>query len=175
MTQDDCYYLGYIVKPIGFKGAFQVFLDVSIPEEYQKMESVFVELDGQLVPFFISKISINQKGKARVEFEDINSTEEVKRIVGKQLYLPLQMLPKLEGNHFYHHEVQGFELLDQEKNSVGVITEIKDSPAQDLIVVLVEEKEVLIPILEDTIVKLDRNQKSLQVKILPGLLDMFLS
>lgn len=173
MTHNDCYYLGYIVKPHGLKGAFQVNLDVSVPEEYSKMESVFVELDGQLVPFFISSIVIQPNGKARIQIEDIDSTDEARKLVGKKLFLPLLLLPKLKGNHFYYHEIQGFELLDEMSNSVGIIKEIQDAPAQDLIVVTKNEKELLIPILEDTILNLDRAEKTLQVKILPGLLELF--
>ncbi|MFT6442940.1 MAG: 16S rRNA processing protein RimM [Salibacteraceae bacterium] len=173
MSHDDCYYLGYIVKPHGLKGAFQVSLDVSNPQEYTKMESVFVELDGQLVPFFISAISVQPNGKARIEIEDISSTDEARRLVGKQLFLPLEVLPKLTGNHFYYHEIEGYKLIDEEENEIGSITKIQDAPAQDLIVVQRNEKELLIPILENTIIKLNREEKSLKVKMLPGLLDLF--
>ncbi len=174
MQTDDCYYLGYIVKPHGFKGAFQAFLDVSIPQEYSNLESVFVQLDGQLVPFFISDITIQPNGKSRVEFEDINSTQEAKRIVGKKLFLPLAVLPKLTGNHFYHHEIEDYQLIDQSETPIGSIKEIQDSPAQDLIVVVNNGKELLIPILEDTIIKLNRKEKTLKVNIQEGLLDLFI-
>lgn len=173
MSHDDCYYLGYIVKPHGLKGAFQVSLDVSVPQEYSKMESVFVELDGQLVPFFISSIAVQANGKARIEVEDIATTDEARKLVGKKLFLPLQVLPKLTGNHFYYHEIQGFRLLDENNEEVGSIKEIQDSPAQDLIVTIRNDKEILVPILENTIIKLDREQKTLKVKILPGLIELF--
>ena len=173
MLHDDCYYLGYIVKPHGLKGAFQVSLDVSNPQEYTKMESVFVELDGQLVPFFISAISVQSNGKARIEIEDISTTDEARRLVGKQLFLPLAILPKLKGNHFYHHEIEEYHLIDENDTEIGPIKKIQDSPAQDLIVVIRNEKEILIPILENTIIKLDRDQKTLKVNLLPGILELF--
>ncbi|MCH9822262.1 MAG: ribosome maturation factor RimM [Bacteroidetes bacterium] len=173
MTHDDCYYLGYIVKPHGLKGAFQVSLDVSFPEEYSKMESVFIELDGQLVPFFISSVAVQANGKARIEIEDIATTDDARKLVGKKLFLPLTVLPKLTGNHFYHHEIQGYLLIDENDIEVGLIKEIQDSPAQDLIVVHRNGKEVLVPILENTILKLDREGKTLKVNLLPGLLEIF--
>lgn len=175
MSIDDCYYLGYIVKPHGFKGAFQASLDVSYPEEYIELESVFVELDGQLVPFFISNITIQNKGKARIEIEDVRSTEEAKRLVGKQLFLPLSNLPELSGDHFYYHEIPDFQLIDESDKEIGKIVKIQEAPAQDLIVVMHQEKEVLIPILEDTIIKLDKENKQLKIKLLPGLLELYLN
>jgi len=83
------------------------------------------------------------------------------------------VLPKLTGNHFYHHEIQGYLLIDENDIEVGLIKEIQDSPAQDLIVVHRNGKEVLVPILENTILKLDREGKTLKVNLLPGLLEIF--
>lgn len=54
MNIDDCYQLGYIIKPHGLKGELQLLLDVDSPEDYQNLESVFVRQGQQLVPFLLS-------------------------------------------------------------------------------------------------------------------------
>ena len=53
MRKDECYRLGHIVKTHGLKGAVTIELDVDYPEEYDEMESVFLEQSGNLIPFFI--------------------------------------------------------------------------------------------------------------------------
>ena len=174
MRIEDCFYLGTITRKHGKDGGLILKLETDQPENYYKMESVLLEIDGELVPFFISDITIQPNGKSRVEFEDINSTQEAKRIVGKKLFLPLAVLPKLTGNHFYHHEIEDYQLIDQSETPIGSIKEIQDSPAQDLIVVVNNGKELLIPILEDTIIKLNRKEKTLKVNIQEGLLDLFI-
>ena len=59
MTTDECYRLGKITKPFGFKGQVIFFLDVDCPEDYADLDSVFVEVKGALVPYFIEAIAIN--------------------------------------------------------------------------------------------------------------------
>jgi len=173
MKRDDCFELGHITRTRSYKGEVIVYLDTDNPGEYLEMESVFVEIKQQLVPFFISSVAVQANGKARIEIEDIATTDDARKLVGKKLFLPLTVLPKLTGNHFYHHEIQGYLLIDENDIEVGLIKEIQDSPAQDLIVVHRNGKEVLVPILENTILKLDREGKTLKVNLLPGLLEIF--
>ena len=65
MRKEDCYYLGKITKTHGFKGNLILHLDTDEPELYENLESVFIERDGMLVPFFfefaqrLKKLRIN--------------------------------------------------------------------------------------------------------------------
>ena len=122
MTQDECYRLGKITKPFGFKGQVIFFLDVDSPEDYEELDSVFVEVKGALVPYFIKEININDN-KATVTFEDL-TPQEAQALVGNDLYLPLDLLPKLDGNRFYYHEIIGWHVVDDEKGDIGTISYI---------------------------------------------------
>lgn len=171
---DDCYYLGYVVKPKGLKGEFTILLDVSDPSEYSNLESVFVEINKQLVPFFLRSIRIESRGKASITIEDELDRDEINQLKGCQLFLPLDNLPKLEGTHFYYHEVEGFEVIDEREGHLGKLSRIQESAAQDLIVVDAKGKEVLIPILENTVIELDRDKKTMTVASPEGLIDLYL-
>lgn len=175
MQHDDCYYLGYIVKPHGLKGDFQIKLDVTEPLEYEQLESVFVEIDKELIPFFIDKIDIQAKNLARVHFEDIETTDRARQLVGKQLFLPLEILPELEGNHFYYHDIPGYTLIDKDFGEVGIIEKVQEAPAQDLFVVDCKGKEVLVPISDEAILNLDRDNKVITVQTPDGLIEMYLN
>ena len=174
MNKADCYHLGYIAKLHGFKGEVSLFLDVTNPEEYPKLESVLIEINDQLIPFFIKSYKLNPKSFATVKFEEINSENEAKEIVRKSVYLPLSTLPSLTGKNFYDHEVIDFELIDESFGVVGKIIQIIDLPVNPLIQVDAKGKEVLIPFVHDLIQKVDRENKKLHVKTPEGLLAIYL-
>ncbi len=173
MRVEDCYQLGNITKPHGLHGEVQVFLDVDIPEAYQNLESVFV-LNGQkLVPFFIDTISI-QPTKVIVKFEDVDSRESAEEICGKALYLPLSFLPELDEDQYYYHEIIGFNIIEASE-TLGEVENIYNFPNQDLIATTVQNNEVLIPIQDDIVTKVDKHKKEIYVQLPDGLLDVYLN
>lgn len=93
--------------------------------------------------------------KATVRFENINEADSLK-LIGKNLYLPLDLLPKLEGNKFYFHEIIGFKVIDNERGDIGEIESVIEYPAQPLFSINFKGKEILIPIIDSVIEKVDR-------------------
>ena len=150
-------------------------LDSDDPELYESMESVFVSLRDSLVPFFIEQSRLHKSSLLRIKFEDVDSEEEADRIMGSELYLPLEFLPPLEGNKFYFHEVIGFKVIDQHFGEIGTITSINDSTSQALFIIDFKGKEVLIPIIDEFLTKVDREQKTIEVNTPKGLIDLYLS
>jgi 16S rRNA processing protein RimM len=174
MRKKDCFYLGKIAKKFSFKGEVLIYLDTDEPELYENMESVFVEFNKNLVPFFIENSSLHKNDFLRVQFEDVDSEEEADSIIGCEVYLPLSMLPKLTGNKFYFHEVIGFEIEDKRLGVFGKIVSINDSTAQPLFEVVNGEVEMLIPMVDHFLVKIDRENKKVVMDLPEGLVEMYL-
>ena len=172
MEIKDCFQLGKITKPFGYKGEVVFFLDVDEPMDYTEMDSVFIEIGGKLLPYFIE--SINIKGnKAVVRFEDL-SAEESTKLIGKNLFLPLSILPKLTGKKFYFHEIINFAVVDAKKGNIGNIASVIDYPAQPLFQIMNGKTEILIPILDQIIDKVDRENKTIYIVAPEGLIDIYL-
>ena len=174
MRKKDCFYLGKIAKKYSFKGEVLVYLDTDEPELYTELESMFVEINGHLVPFFIENSSLHKNDFLRVRFEDVKNEEEADALLGNHVYLPLKMLPKLSGNKFYFHEVIGFEVEDKRLGFVGEIQSINDSSAQPLFEVLNGDVEILIPMIDHFLVKIDRENKKVVMDLPEGLIEMYL-
>ena len=138
------------------------------------MESVFVEFNKNLVPFFIENSSLHKNDFLRVRFEDVDSEEEADKLIGLEVYLPLSMLPKLEGNKFYFHEVIGFEIEDKRLGVFGKIISINDSSAQPLFEVVNGSVEILVPMIDQFLVKIDRENKKVIMDLPEGLIEMYL-
>ncbi|MBT8253533.1 MAG: ribosome maturation factor RimM [Bacteroidia bacterium] len=174
MKKEDCFYLGKIVKKYSFKGELLAKLDTDEPALYEKLDAVLVLLRRDFIPFFIESSQLHKSDLLRLKFEDVNTEEEADRLIGSELYLPLELLPALEGDKFYYHEVIGFTVIDASFGEIGTIRSINDTTAQALFVIERNGTEILIPMNDEFISKVDRDNKTIAVTTPEGLIDLYL-
>jgi len=174
MQKEDCFYLGKIVKKYSFKGELLVKLDTDNPSTYTKMESVFIDKNKSLIPFFIERSSLHKSTLLRVKFEDIDSEEDADKLLKSELYLPLEFLPQLTGNKFYYHEIVGFEAEDLSFGLVGIVKGVNDTTNQAILEIDRNGSEILIPLIDDFIKSVDREQKKIILEVPEGLIDIYL-
>ena len=174
MKKEDCFYLGKIVKKYSFKGEILAKLDTDQPNLYEHLDAIFVNLKNNLVPFFVERSQLHKSDLLRIKFEDVDTEEGANSLIKADLYLPLEFLPKLEGNKFYFHEVIGFTIKDKNYGEVGIISAINDSTAQALFEIDKNGTEILIPMNDEFIVEVDRVKKTVLVETPEGLIDLYL-
>ena len=115
------------------EGEVTVTLDDDAPES-SSIQSVFIEQNKRLVPYFIQAISAQGK-KAFVKFEDIDSVETARKISKQSVYVQKSMRPKSGRGEFYDDEVIDFEVHDEEKGLLGKIREVMQAGPNRLLVV----------------------------------------
>lgn len=175
MTKDDCFELGHITKTHGINGEVVFFLDVDDPSDYEDLDTVLVEVKGELIPYFIESLSIN-KNRAIVALEDVETVEQAERLIKCALYLPLDNLEPIEdSDRFYYHEITGYQVVDAEAGPLGTVTTVYAMPTQDLVAMQYQGQEILIPINSAIVQGVDRVAKHLNVTLPDGLLDVYLS
>ncbi len=172
MQKKDCFYLGKIVKKYSFKGEVVLKLDADEPDIYENLDAVFLDLGKNLLPFFIKKSLLQKGNQLRVKFEDIENEADADAILKTDVYLPLNLLPKLSGNQFYFHEVVGFVLEDINYGEIGKISSINDKTAQALFVISKGDSEILVPMIDEFIKKIDRENKKIITETPEGLIEM---
>jgi len=174
MQIDDCYQLGYVTKTHGLQGEVNVFLDVDFSQDYQEMESVFLQLNGAgtLVPFFVENFRLHQD-HAIVKFEDVDSIEQAKPLIQAQLYLPLDQLPALEKDQYYFHEIIGFRVEDEQEGVLGIVKDVYEAGAQLLIAMEYQKQEVLIPLTDEVVLAVDKAQQQISTRLPDGLLQIY--
>lgn len=173
MLKEDCYYLGKITKKHGFKGNLIMHLETDEPELYQNMESVFIETNGMLVPFFFETIGPHSKNKLLVKFEDLTA-EEAEKLINRPVYLPLDTLPELDEDGFYYHDIIGYKVLDTHKGEIGLIKNVNDSGVQALFEINFNGKEILIPVVDDWIREVNKDERFIKIETPEGLIDLYL-
>ncbi len=171
MKKQDCFYLGKIIKKYSFKGEVLIKIDGNLSKNYFNLKNVLIENEKNLVPFFIINIKLHKPDILRIKFEDIDSEELANKILKKDIYLPLSILPPLIGKKFYFHEVIGFKVIS-EKKVIGIINKINDLSPQPIFEIKNKNRIILVPIHNDFIIKINRKEKNIQLSLPDGLLEL---
>ena len=142
-------------------------------DEIEELNYFLLDINDKLIPYFVENITFHSN-KSFVLFQDLKTLEAANQLVGISAYLPLDLLPEKDGNDFYSHEVVDFLVIDEEKGELGKVQEIIEYPTQSLIQIVINGKEVLIPIHDDIIQDVNREEKKIYIKAPNGLIDMYL-
>lgn len=171
--KEDFYYLGHVTKPFGIKGQLCCYFDTDEPEKYASLDAVFIELDGEKLPYMIEDIQYRGANTFVIKFQDVDENE-AKELIKAELYLPMSALPKLTGNRFYFHEVIGFRVIDGEKGDIGLCQDFIDISHHPIMQIDHEGTEILIPAIDEIFKKVDRENKAIYIKAPEGLIDVYL-
>jgi 16S rRNA processing protein RimM len=174
MAKTEYFELGYLAKPHGLKGAFHVFMDVDDPYEYEDLDAVFVQQGNEMVPYFIEDLQIRDNLNL-MNLEGIESLDAAKELVGSKLFLPAAMLPKLKDNQFYYHEIIDYQVNDQVLGTLGTVKEVYSTGAQDVIIMIYQGVEVLIPLTDEIVPKVDKQNKVIITHLPDGLLEVYMN
>jgi 16S rRNA processing protein RimM len=174
MNQEETFLLGSIAKLHGYKGEVSLFMDVTNPQEYADLDFLLLDVNGTLTPFFIEQKKFKNKGMVALKFQGIDNEDEAKKLVKKKAYLPISKLKELDEDRFYDHEVVGYQVEDAFKGNIGVIQQVIDLPSNPLLQVDYNGKEILIPIFDGLVQKVNRKKKILSITAPEGLIDLYL-
>lgn len=176
MDKANLFRLGNISRLHGFKGEVVAFFDVDDATNYYSLAYVFIEIKNQIIPFQIKEICIfNHPDKPIIRFVDIDTEQKALEIINCDLYLPLDMLPELNGNKFYFHEVIDFEVIDKQHGNIGLIKNVLQTANYGILQILCNGKEILLPAVDEFIVEVNRKDRQMLVDAPDGLIEMYLN
>lgn len=173
MTKEESFYIGYITKTKGLKGEVQLFFEF---EDYQALDLdvLFLELNGKMVPFFVSDHKLYENSTGLFYFDDVDHIDKAKDLVKKKVYLPLNKKPERDEDEFYYTDLKGFIAVDETLGELGEIIEVNEYPQQFVATVNYQNQEILFPLNEDFIVEIDDEENILTLDLPEGLLDVYM-
>jgi 16S rRNA processing protein RimM len=172
MIKENCSLIGYISKAHGIGGQLMLRLNSDVADDIEPGEPLFVEVDEILVPFFIEEVEAFPD-RAIVKLEFISNPMEVKKIIGKSVYLESSLLSDeenlSEGNGGFY---VGYSIQDKTSGIEGIIKEFIDNPLNPLFLVENESSEFLLPVHQDFILEVDDKKKLMILELPEGLADI---
>lgn len=132
-------------------------------ERFQKLEQLFVK-SGDKWKQLTLKNAQGYDDFAILHFQEINDRTEAEAFRDYQIYTDRDDLPELEDDEFYFNDLVGCEVIDEENNPLGVVTEVLTPGAHEVLVVNKADIETLIPLVDEWIVSIDAQSKLIQVR-----------
>ena len=171
MEKEGFFLLAKVYKTQGLKGRVLIYMMVDNPQDYLNEQVMHLELDGNLVPFFVLEISHKKAKQYSVLFQDIHTVEDAQKITGKEIYLSNAS----RVNSKYDINVIGYQVFDQNEKALGEVIEVIQNPAHPIVKLMINENEVMLPLPEDFIIALNHEQKQVHVHVPPGLIDLYVN
>ena len=173
MDPENVYCLGTISKIRGAAGSIVLKLDNKISERFYEMESVFLEIEGLLVPFFINIAEPLDQKNILLNFDSVKTENQCKDLIGCKIYTEFSDVIIPDKKTSQYNYLIGFTLWDQKYGNVGVITEILFYPDNPVFRIKQDQKEIIVPLHEDLIIEIDSHKKLIKVNMPEGLLEIY--
>jgi 16S rRNA processing protein RimM len=163
--------LGRITKVSGYEGAIAVKLDKIFTENIPLMESVFLEIEGKPVPFFISGTEYSGTDILKLWLEGYDAVEKISEFKGCRVFLTTGLSYKNQKEK--NRDLIGYKVFIQDDKLLGSISEIIPNSGQLLLnIKSIDKKNILVPFHEHFIVNINKKKKIILMDIPEGLIDI---
>lgn len=173
IPKSNCQKVGFIHKPHGIHGELVIRFQEEYYETLEEYPTLFLEIDNLLVPYFISEDGLRFKSGESVitRLDWVDSDKKAKDLCGLSVYVNEEDVMEMEGE-MTSHELVGFQLFDETLGPIGEIDDVHDYAGNLLLSVEYQGKEVLIPLNEDLIVRVDEELREIELRIPEGLFEL---
>jgi 16S rRNA processing protein RimM len=171
VENQDCIYLGKILKPFSYKGELKIYIEDFYIDQIKELDSFLLKIQGSYIPFTIKAITKNKSNIFRISLDGIDSEDLAKKLTGIEIYSDNNLIKSknLETNKNYFF----IDFVIYNNNSIiGKIIDIIENKNQDLFVVVFNEKRILIPLVDEFVVKIDNDNKKILMNLPEGLTDL---
>lgn len=163
--------IGKIVGHYGYKGEVKVTPLTDFPQRFEGLKQVMVNKHGAISIAQIEKVKINHN-MLLIKFSGIDSKESALEIRGSLLQIEETELYPLPEGYYYHFQLLGLKVFDGRRGFIGILTDVLETGANDVYLIKSDDYgEILIPAIKEVVKKIDLAGKSMQVDLLPGLID----
>ena len=163
--------IGYISKTHGLKGHIILRLNELINIDEEAIKSIFLDINGSQVPYFIEECRPNNTGYI-VKLETIDTVDTSKKLIGKKAFALSDFI--LEEDESLK-EFIGYAIIDTKLGNIGNIADVDEKTDNAIIKVIHPSGiEIILPFNDDFIIEIDDDLKTIEFNAPEGLIEMYL-
>ena len=165
--------IGKLVASYGLKGEIILLHSLGKKSSLKGLEVIFIELKkDELLPYFIESARIKSDNEIYLKLEGIDTKEKTFPLLQRHAWLPEADFSKYAAKSS-PISLLGFHIIN-DGTDLGEILEVIEMPHQVLGRISINGKDALLPLHEETLIKIDKKNKRVNVTLPDGLLDVFL-
>jgi len=158
--------IGRLQKSHGVRGEITLRVFSDFPERIRRGKTIYIGADFQTCKITGTRW---KNDLLLLKLEGFDSPESVRELVGKEIFSAVKDLPSLSEGRYYHHQLIGMRVFEGEED-LGVLAAIMETGANEVYIIdQADGQELLIPAIPEVILKVDLEQKRLEVRLLEGL------
>jgi 16S rRNA processing protein RimM len=159
--------VGVLRRPHGLRGEMLMEVLTDFPQRLKSGEGLLVGPNHKLMT--LASVRGHNDGLL-VRFEGIETPEEAGKYRGNGIFVRAEDRPALPEGEFYHHEVIGLRVVNEDNEELGILSEILLTGANEVYIVKRPDgRDLLLPAIEEVILKIDPEAGLVRIRLLPGL------
>tara|TARA_B100000927_G_C16446818_1_gene462148 strand:+ start:65 stop:580 length:516 start_codon:yes stop_codon:yes gene_type:complete len=163
--------IGTVVSKHGYKGSIKVKLLSTELKRIPEVDFIFIDIDECFIPYKVVSLKTLNDNSAIFKLRELNSEGEVAEVILKDVYVNKKYSKMLPQESFFFNELIDF-IVFKDSHEIGKIVSVNSNLPQPVFEVLINKKKFMIPIHNDFIEKIDRENKHVHLVIPDGLLEI---
>ena len=168
----DLLEVGKIINTHGLRGEVKIATWTDSPDVFEQLKDVYAVRKSEQIKLTIQSIKY-QKNNIIARFSELSAIEEAEPLKNCILLADRAQLPPLEDGAYYIADLIGLEVKTEDGTLLGTISDVLQTGANDVYEVRRPgQKDLLIPVIPQTVLNVDLDEKTVTVHLMEGLLDL---
>ena len=181
LQQSQSILVGKIVATHGLAGGVRAAVFSDVPHRFSAGQVVYISGQSYVISSSSPasfKSATNRSGKSTTNrsgdqiilwFQGLDSEDTVKGLLGEEVTVPETEVPDLPEGQYFHFQIVGLQVLTEEGENLGRVSEILETGSNDVYVTSGDSGELLIPALADVIREIRLSEGVMVVSLPDGL------
>ena len=163
--------IGTIITKHGFNGSLILKVSGKYSNNISIVDFLFIEINKKHIPFKLDSIKTFKNKSYKIKFIEVNDDAYANQLISKSVFIKSNDYPDLKKETNIYSAIINFSAFNNEAK-IGEIININENLPQPVFEINYKSKTVMVPIHEDLIIKIDKENKNIFLRIPDGLLDI---